>query len=146
MIYKDKDASGDDDRCPNNRGDTVPCLNCQEVWCNHSNWRCPTALLYTGETRFSRLPSHQRYCTQEMKDSLNQNASTNPSATFPMTWHYVRPGVYHSALKSLEMVVQKTGDVHRKEETDLSDWKAWQHKAPGECACGIPKARCDYHR
>lgn len=29
---------------------------------------------------------------------------------------------------------------------DLSDWRQWTHKVPGECACGIPKSRCDYHR
>jgi hypothetical protein len=29
---------------------------------------------------------------------------------------------------------------------DISDWRAWQHKAPGECVCGIPKSQCDYHR
>lgn len=29
---------------------------------------------------------------------------------------------------------------------EVSDWRAWQHKAPGECVCGIPKTACDYHR
>jgi hypothetical protein len=30
--------------------------------------------------------------------------------------------------------------------TDISDWRTWQHKAPGECVCGIPRTQCDYHR
>ena len=28
---------------------------------------------------------------------------------------------------------------------DMSDWRAWAHNVPGECPCGIPRGRCDYH-
>jgi hypothetical protein len=31
-------------------------------------------------------------------------------------------------------------------EVDISDWKVWRHKAPGECVCGIPKQVCSYHK
>ena len=29
---------------------------------------------------------------------------------------------------------------------DTDDWRAWAHNVPGECKCGIPIERCDYHR
>lgn len=31
------------------------------------------------------------------------------------------------------------------EEFNKNDWRAWQHNQPGECVCGIPRERCDYH-
>lgn len=31
-------------------------------------------------------------------------------------------------------------------EIDISDWRAWANSRPGECACGIPKTACNYHR
>jgi len=27
-----------------------------------------------------------------------------------------------------------------------SDWRAWAHNIPGECACGIRREACKYHR
>lgn len=45
------------------------------------------------------------------------------------------------------LVAQAVSQPTRKEqEQDLSDWRVWQHKAPGECVCGIPRTACDYHR
>lgn len=40
------------------------------------------------------------------------------------------------------------GDVDRGWEVTfpISDWRAWRHDRPGDCVCGIPKERCDYHR
>lgn len=32
------------------------------------------------------------------------------------------------------------------EEVDISDWRAWQHKAVGDCPCGIARQACSYHR
>jgi hypothetical protein len=29
---------------------------------------------------------------------------------------------------------------------DLSDWRTWARPRPGECACGIPRHTCDYHK
>lgn len=29
---------------------------------------------------------------------------------------------------------------------DMSDWRAWAHNKPGDCACGIARAMCSYHR
>lgn len=39
-----------------------------------------------------------------------------------------------------------TTKVKAKVSYDVSDWQYWQHNRPGECVCGIPKERCDYHR
>lgn len=29
---------------------------------------------------------------------------------------------------------------------DISNWRAWAHNMPGECACGIVRSLCIYHR
>jgi hypothetical protein len=29
--------------------------------------------------------------------------------------------------------------------TNISDWRAWAHNVPGNCPCGIARARCEYH-
>lgn len=31
-------------------------------------------------------------------------------------------------------------------DLDLSDWRSWTNKVPGECVCGMPKDTCDYHK
>ncbi len=31
-------------------------------------------------------------------------------------------------------------------EVDVSDWRAWSNKQPGQCACGIARQQCDYHK
>jgi hypothetical protein len=31
-------------------------------------------------------------------------------------------------------------------DIDTNDWKAWRHNVPGECACGILRQKCDYHK
>jgi hypothetical protein len=28
----------------------------------------------------------------------------------------------------------------------IDDWRSWAHKAPGDCACGIKRVMCEYHR
>lgn len=40
------------------------------------------------------------------------------------------------------------GSEHAKQESqrNISDWRAWAHNRPGECACGIPREICTYHK
>lgn len=32
------------------------------------------------------------------------------------------------------------------QEVDVSDWRTWSNKTPGQCACGIARQQCDYHK
>jgi hypothetical protein len=34
----------------------------------------------------------------------------------------------------------------RSKDVDVSDWRAWSHKAEGDCPCGIARQVCHYHR
>lgn len=42
--------------------------------------------------------------------------------------------------------VQSSSKVEKIEMDISSSWRAWAHNVPGECACGIPRAICTYHK
>lgn len=92
------------------------CLNCQGSWGDHNGWCCPP---FEGKTmNFSELSENKRYLTQSMKNSIQ--GISKPSST--------------------KIVEGASVNV-----IDVSDWRAWTHNRPGECACGIPKSVCTYH-
>ena len=46
----------------------------------------------------------------------------------------------------LEDTIKISIKQHTKEKYDISDWRAWAHNVAGDCACGIKKHLCDYHK
>lgn len=41
------------------------------------------------------------------------------------------------------------GNLYSKDTSpklDISDWRAWSHNRDGDCACGIVRKDCSYHR
>lgn len=43
-------------------------------------------------------------------------------------------------------VVQQAAARPTTKDVDVSDWRAWSNKTPGQCPCGIAKSQCDYHK
>lgn len=93
------------------------CVNCQFTSSAHYGWRCPDVEIEFD--KYSDLTEVQRYCTQSMLDSVKAERL---------------PNKYLSGNSSV--VMQK----------DMSDWRSWRHDRKGDCCCGIPRERCDYHR
>lgn len=69
----------------------------------------------------------------------------------------IRNGFIYALVKYdylYDIVVREDLNIHGIVESkvvqvttpDVSDWRAWVHNVPGECVCGIPRERCDYHR
>lgn len=124
MIYKDKFASLDKEELPKGRGE--PCLNCRMKLGNHNGWAC-----HRYERCFSKLTPHERYMTRSMLDSINSHNN---------------PAVPQALWQSKDVCINNMVAAASKEEVDVSDWRKWQHKAEGECACGIRREMCVYHR
>lgn len=43
-------------------------------------------------------------------------------------------------------VEQKVTTIPKSKMLDLSDWRTWRSQAPGQCACGMTKSLCTYHK
>lgn len=43
-------------------------------------------------------------------------------------------------------VEQKSSVATTNKMLDLSDWRTWRSQAPGQCACGMTKSLCTYHK
>ena len=111
----------DIDACPAKRPDK--CINCGKVWIAHMGWAClGIGGSFVGTTKSSLQP-HQRYLTQDM---LASNNIPSDKPTQP----------------SLELELPQAKPLKK----DLSDWKVWRNQRAGECACGIQKSMCDYHK
>lgn len=68
MIYADLFAENDTEKCPGVRPNQL-CINCKSGWGSHHGWRCPS---YKNDiiTSFNELPSHARYVTPMMMESI----------------------------------------------------------------------------
>lgn len=42
--------------------------------------------------------------------------------------------------------IQKPNVIPQSKILDLSDWRTWRSQAPGQCACGMTKSLCTYHK
>jgi len=53
---------------------------------------------------------------------------------------------WHSDWKLIDEALPDT--LPSAKINDMSDWRAWRHDNtnPGECACGIRREMCSYHR
>lgn len=137
MIYKDFHAIGDSESTPYDRGEL--CLNCNEYWFDHDGWKCSNVkpildgMRYTI-TDFSQYLSTDRYLTQSMKDSIMSKSEY-------LTSHY------KFLLSSLDHQFDELSKpTHQTTKPTIDQWQAWAHNQPGDCACGIKKDSCDYHK
>lgn len=144
MIYKDFHAIGDSESTPYDRGEL--CLNCNEYWFDHDGWKCSNVkpildgMRYTI-TDFSQYLSTDRYLTQSMKDSIVSNASNFASlSSLLRSW---KDPIGISSIIMDELHVEPT---HQTTKPTIDQWQAWAHNQPGDCACGIKKDSCDYHK
>ena len=125
MIYKDLYFGKDTTSMPYNRDEN--CLNCGCRFSYHVGWACEDYFEYPKRTDFfsmSRL-NHQ-YLTQSMKDSVDLNKPPYIVVNRPISDMCINP-----------LIAAKPG---------IDQWQAWSHNQPGDCACGIKKDSCDYHK
>jgi len=128
MIYKDSKASGDTEDKPADRHEN--CLNCNFTWSAHNGWACPSKNMIYYNKKFRDIPGGFYYMTRSMSDSLNAGSW---NITFP--WHKTIPDTIPDTIPS--------GVAETK---DLPEWKIYRNDRHGECACGIVRSTCDYHR
>jgi len=119
MIFKDLLSPLDSESKPGNRIGEF-CLNCGEGYFFHKGWACDVA---AQNTNFSALKPSHRYETFSMISSIfieteQVKYDSNQSAAVTNTTN----------------------------KYTISDWQAWAHNVPGDCACGIKKHLCDYHK
>jgi len=131
MIYKDAKASNDRSYCPADRGNE-PCINCRNLWEDHHDWSCVSN--YRG-LNFDDVPEGYRFLTQSMEDSL-----INPIIQDRMD----------KALEALEVLDAKVKRIafpmNKAESKEITEWRISRNDQPGECACGIVRSMCDYHK
>ena len=129
MIYKDSFAHKDNAEYPAIR--PGKCLNCGLTYGHHNGWACS----FENHNNFYFLNEEDRFITATMKGSITPMPfpklyDSGPAVIMP--W-------FHSDSNH-------TRNPPKKESPDISDWKAWQHNQPGECACGIHRKDCEYHK
>lgn len=130
MIYKDDDSCYDVEFEPFDRSEQ--CLNCLNDWESHDGWKCggvPSHFAPNGSrsTNFRDYGSDEKYLTKSMRDSIivmntGKWFNTNP-------W-----------------VVTNGKPAHQTTKPTIDQWQAWAHNHPGDCACGIKRETCDYHK
>lgn len=122
MIYKDAKSREDSLDIPADRGDKEMCLNCGMNWLWHNRWACADWRRLPGDDgwSFHAVPPNKRYLTRSMKESRADIGTVTCN--------------------------QPAGSAGGSSDLDLSDWRTWAHKAPGDCPCGIKREACDFHR
>lgn len=118
MIYNDQYSFEDTEECPGSRPDEK-CLNCGKYWIYHYNWGCDDDLY------FSETSENNRYLTQSMINSIT-----------PKQMNINLEG----KVRNMEI------NLSIPDKKDISDWRSWANNYTGECACGIKKTDCDYHK
>lgn len=133
MIYKDFVSFYDSHHTPYNR--RANCLNCGNGYNYHIGWACEVHFDATTRTDcFSIYRQDNQYLTQSMKDSIVSNA--NNFAALSRSWK--DPHIFMDELH--------VEPVHQTVKPTIDQWQAWAHNQPGDCACGIKKDSCDYHK
>lgn len=144
MIYKDSSAQYDIEFEPADRAED--CLNCSEDWNNHDGWKCvgiPWAYKANGSrsTNFNDYLPTEKYLTKSMRNSIIINTSAwftyakSPRDTAPATEIGARP---------FSLIFDEP--AHQTVKPTIDQWQAWAHNHPGDCACGIKREICDYHK
>lgn len=132
MIYGDHNAKDDCEDSPGCRPGDI-CINCNNSWIFHTGWKCRHSTSIS--TAFSKLPPNERYLTPSMKASLLYPNFGTISAPMLSMDYLGMPRINPPAKVS-----------PTKPITDISDWRAWAHNQPGDCACGINRSQCTYHK
>lgn len=126
MIYKDIHSKYDLAHRPYDRQDC--CLNCGWEHRYHIGWACHNHYDFISRTDyFSMSRQNYQYLTQSMKDSLNRNIPDYPLIVN-----------LHTSDKCMNPFIAA--------KPTIDQWQAWAHNQPGDCACGIKKDSCDYHK
>lgn len=105
------------------------CILCGSSWYSHEGWLCPKepSRTYYEKVRFDikQIPREYRFWTPSMRE-----AAANGK------YNQLKCHIHHDVKEVV------------KDEPPVSEpaWKQFQHKAPGECACGIARVDCKYHR
>lgn len=82
------------------------------------------------------------YNSQADADMVNWFCPGGSTQMFmPQGTPVVQPVVKVEAPSHSTPTVQK-----QSKDVDISDWRAWATTKPGECACGIRKDQCAYHK
>ena len=147
MLFCDTMACVDTGARPGNR--KQPCLHCDLAWEYHNGWLCHASVNNPhGNWNMCTMPTDLDYIyfTESMRDAM--------SLYQPSTYGYIKAKipqwgmlkVPHSRVPIVPAPPAHP-DVKIETPTDCS-WLAWREvlRAPDECACGIRRAQCDYHR
>jgi hypothetical protein len=110
----------DTETCPYDRGDDVTCLNCRRTWLDHFGWLCPIHPSFKAVAKTSA--------------PLFRNK-------IGMGYQYLTVDMVGCSLSKPATTVS-----FPKKTIDVSNWEEWAHKVEGECACGIKRIDCAYHK
>jgi len=115
---------GDANNMPAQRSYNIVCINCNEPWSKHSYWSCDSSL--TGSSAYyNALPADKRFTVPDM-------IVNNPSSP--------------AKIKPVQGKFATSKDDKKSQSKDISNWQTWAHNRNGDCACGITKSICSYHR
>lgn len=130
-IYNDREAQ------PDERVGEL-CLNCGKDWPYHYGWACLKFVnaIVGISTNKNSVSSTKRYLTKDMFPPNTSTCAANIPDDRPTAPGWLR------ALGTFPHWAPK------KEKANLSDWKTWrdQGRTLDECACGIPRSQCSYHK
>lgn len=118
---KDPATYIDTDEFPEERAGEE-CINCNKTFALHDHWRCPGL---SGPTRYSKLGRYNAYYTHDMTLT---------------SWGIKKSSIVNAPSISQAVAVQV--DLTK----DPTHWKAWAHNVKGDCACGINRKDCNFHR
>lgn len=146
MIYKDNYSQYDLEDMPADRDED--CLNCGQEHNDHSGWRCYNVPAITdrfgnSSIDFSDYLPTDKYFTQSMKDSI-MVSNTNKWFCYGKNLTKTPPATEIGA--KLFYLDEIDEPAHQTAKPTIDQWQAWAHNHPGDCACGIKRETCDYHR
>lgn len=153
MIYKDVYSQYDAEFLPYNRNED--CLNCGQEYTDHDGWRCYNTPAVTDgfgniSGNFSDYLPTDKYLTQSMKDSIMVNNTNNwlnyhknlGALSAHLSPFFVKTPTIGAGASPIYM----NEPAHQTAKPTIDQWQAWAHNQPGDCACGIKREACDYHR
>ena len=125
-VYNDVGAIGDTEYAPGARSGN--CLNCNRSHAYHYGWACEPTY---SDMKFYELMGSQRFFTLDMCKASGM--------TLRGKYAYLYTNDHALTIPA----PSQKPEVNAK---DISDWRAWAHNQAGDCACGIARNMCDYHR
>lgn len=162
MIYSDPQSINDTEQGPSNRPGER-CMNCNETRSYHYGWACelPNGKAPMHE-EFSKLKEKEKYLTPSMQANVDITKAqafsnqTGQSVTVAVQVKKPAPQIvfdidnasaYKKVSQAFSYPVSKHHAVPEAVKKDPGeDWRAWSHDKPGDCACGIKREQCEFHR